>query len=65
MLICEVDFLSSVGVDLEHFPKHIALVVSILLNLLLARVYGGFRGVLNEFDSSQSPTNGRGEQNCR
>jgi hypothetical protein len=63
--ICEIDFLPSVGIDLEHFPKHIALVVLMFLNLLLAPFHGGFGGVFNVPDSSQGPTNGWREQNCR
>lgn len=64
VLICEVDFLPSVGVDLEHFSKYIAFVVLVSLNLLLAPSHGGYGGVLNALDSSQGPTNGWREQDC-
>lgn len=63
--ICEINFLSSVGVDLEQFPKHVALVVLVFLNLLLAPFHSGFRAVFNVFDSSHGPANGWREQNCR
>ena len=62
--VCKVDFLS-VGIDLEHFPKHIALVVLVFLNLLLASFHGGYGGDFNVLDCSQGPTNGWREQNCR
>ena len=63
--ICEVDFLSSVRVDFEHFPEQIALIILILLDLLLAPFHCSFGGILNVLDSSQSPANGWREHNCR
>ena len=61
--IRKVDFLSSVSIDLEHFPKHVALVVLLFLNLLLASFDGGYGGVFNVLDCPQGPTNGWREQN--
>ena len=65
VLICKIDLLASVGVDLEQFTKYVTLVILILNNLLLAPVHGGFRRVFNVLDSSQGSANGWREQYYR
>ena len=65
VLIGEVDLLSPISVDLEHFSKHIALIVLIVCDLLLAPVHGGFGRIFNVLDSSQGSTNGWRKQYCR
>ena len=58
VLICKIYLLSSVGVDFKHLAKHIALVILVLDNLLLASFHSGFGGIIDMLDSSQGSTDG-------